>query len=131
MWLPNKDYPAEEPDSVYISCEVPRPLVCVATGKDFTYFFDQYLKYPAPPVFQYRLNRQRGGVELTYHWQAAVPGFAMPIKVDLSGSSYTTLSPTGALQTTTLRGATGKFRVASELFYGQAADQSGRAAEKK
>jgi aminopeptidase N len=101
------------------------------TGKDFTYFFDQYLKYPAPPVFQYRLKPQSGNIELSYRWQVAVPNFAMPVKVGFSGSPYTTLSPTDAWQTTILQGTTGKFKVATEQFYVQAVDQSAGAPEKK
>jgi aminopeptidase N len=106
-------------------------FVNAKTGRDFTAFFDQYLRHPAPPVLQYKIKPKAGGVELTYRWQADVPGFAMPVQVGFRKGTYTTLSPTPAWQTVTLAGDAASFRVATELFYVQTAKPTGGAAEKK
>ncbi len=100
-------------------------FVNAKTGKDFTAFFDQYLRHPAPPILQYKVRPKAGGIELTYRWQAAVPGFAMPVQVGFRKGRYTTLSPTATWQTTTLAGDAASFRVATELFYVQVEDQTG------
>jgi aminopeptidase N len=106
-------------------------FVNAKTGKDFTAFFDQYLRHPAPPVLQYKVKPKAGGTELTYRWQAGAPGFSMPVQVGFSKGDYTTLSPTAAWQTITLPGDAASFRVATELFYVQTEDQTGEAAGKK
>ncbi len=100
------------------------------TGKDFTYFFDQYLRHPSPPVLQYQIKPEAGGVELAYRWQADVPGFAMPVGVGFRKGSYTTLFPTTDWQTVQLPGSAAAFRVATERFYVQTERLPGGAAPK-
>jgi aminopeptidase N len=34
LWWPNKDHQSEEPDSMRISCAVPKPLQCIANGQN-------------------------------------------------------------------------------------------------
>ncbi|MBC7921857.1 MAG: M1 family metallopeptidase, partial [Ferruginibacter sp.] len=88
------------------------------TGKDYTYFFDQYLRHAQPPTLEYQLWAKGRSVSLRYRWQADVKGFAMPIRVGF-GKAYptTTLQPTTAWQTILLDGDQADFRVATELFY--------------
>jgi aminopeptidase N len=106
-------------------------FVNAKTGKDFTAFFDQYLRHPALPVLQYRIKPRAGGVELAYRWQADVPGFAMPVQVGFGKGAYTTLSPTTDWQTVQLAGDVASFRVATERFYVRTANVAGGASEKK
>jgi len=49
------------------------------TGADYTPIFDQYLRHTALPVLQWKVVRP--GV-VGYRWQADVPGFRMPVKVN-------------------------------------------------
>jgi len=64
-------------------------------GKDYTPFFNQYLRRANPPIFEYKLKAQGGATVLTYRWDSVVKGFNMPIKVmsDVRDSTYTTITP--------------------------------------
>jgi len=50
-------------------------------GADYTLFFNQYLRYPSTPVLQWRPSLSGGGL-IEYRWQADVPGFWMPVRVN-------------------------------------------------
>ncbi len=105
--------------------------ISAKAGKDLTYFFDQYLKYPAPPTFTYKVTQlPRNKVEVQYKWTSDVNNFVMPIKVSFNGKPYTILTPTHQWQSVTLDGIAGEFKVATELFYVWL-DSSGAKAQKK
>jgi aminopeptidase N len=59
------------------------------TGMDLRPFFNQYLRDVRIPVFEYYFK----GREFSYRWTNCVPGFNIPIKIDLSGETLT-LNPT-------------------------------------
>jgi aminopeptidase N len=69
-------------------------------GRDFTAVFDQYLKTTQIPVFEYKLI----GNTLQYRWTNCLPGFNLPVKINLDGTRW--ISPTTRWQTTSfiLRG---------------------------
>jgi len=96
------------------------------SGKDLTAFFDQYLKYPAPPVFNCILTQTgKKEVELKIKWTADVAAFAMPIKIALEKDKegkpvYQTIQPTTQWQILTREGHLEDFKLATELFYIQA-----------
>lgn len=50
-------------------------------GRDLTPIFDQYLRYPNIPVYQYSLRKEKRKWVLRHRWVADVEGFNMPIKV--------------------------------------------------
>lgn len=50
-------------------------------GSDLKPFFDQYLRYPSIPKYQYSLSKQKKKWILRHRWVADVKGFNMPIKV--------------------------------------------------
>lgn len=50
-------------------------------GRNFQYVFDQYLRNPSLPVFEYVI---RDG-QIGYRWSGVVGGFDLPIKVYLDG----------------------------------------------
>ena len=60
--------------------------------------FDQYLTTTRIPAFEYRLD----GSTLSYRWADVVPGFAMPVRVQVSPDSTVRLAPTEAWQTAVL-----------------------------
>lgn len=70
-------------------------------GQDLKPFFDQYLRYPQLPVFEYRLTKAKHHqLHLQYHWVADVPGFNMPLRVTVGKDQYATIQPrTGDMQT--------------------------------
>jgi len=64
-------------------------------GKDFGKVFEQYLTTTKVPVFEYR----NSGTSISYRWAEVVPGFAMPVRVLLSGSKSRVLRPKEEWQT--------------------------------
>lgn len=86
-------------------------------GQDYTYLFDQYLRYPSIPVFEYRLTRQKNKLTLAYRWVADVKDFRMPLQVDFGSGKDEVINPTTQWQTIVRKGDAGKFKVAEEKFY--------------
>jgi len=69
--------------------------ICKRSGKDYTWFFDQYLKYTSLPTLEIALKEQGGSLQVKYRWQADVPGFRMPVKVSLAPDRFGFIYPTG------------------------------------
>jgi len=89
-----------------------------ASGKDYTYFFDQYLRYPAIPVLAIGVSREGDGIRLSYKWEADVRDFHMPIKVTTAKGSFGFIYPTSTMQTLELKGMTpADFAVDRDEFY--------------
>ncbi len=65
-------------------------------GMDLSAVFAQYLTTTRIPVFEYRVE----GGTLRYRWADVVPGFAMPVRVQVPGHGTVWLRPTEAWQTT-------------------------------
>ena len=78
----------------------------MATGKDYTYFFDQYLRYPHIPILEYVFQNDRDRPSVSYRWAADVPGFHMPVKVSVAKDSLAFVYPTTSWQTMELKGMT-------------------------
>lgn len=70
-------------------------------GIDLSKVFEQYLTTTKIPAFEYRIT----GAELMYHWADVVPGFAMPLRVTLSGGRSRVLRPLESWQTLRLKPA--------------------------
>jgi aminopeptidase N len=70
-------------------------------GIDLSKVFEQYLTTTKIPVFEYRIT----GAALMYHWADVVPGFAMPLRVTLSGGRSRVLRPLESWQTLRLKPA--------------------------
>ena len=77
--------------------------ICGRTGTNYTWFFDQYLKYTSLPKLEVSLKEQRGNLQLTYRWQADVSGFKMPVKVSVAPGRFGFIHPTTDWQTITLK----------------------------
>lgn len=65
------------------------------TGLELDRVFDQYLRRTTIPVLEWRLV----GTELSFRWVDVVPGFDMPVPVELDGGAVLTLPATEAWQT--------------------------------
>lgn len=88
------------------------------TGKDFSYFFDQYLKYTAVPQLQVFTRKKGESVTARYRWVADVKDFRMPVKVTTADGKYEFIYPTSSWQTMNLGiSKPENFRIADDLFY--------------
>ena len=88
------------------------------TGKDYNYFFNQYLKSTSVPQLEVRLAIRGDSTYVTYHWNADVKDFRMPVRVTTAPNKYEFIYPTTAWQ----RMAIGKmdpeaFKVEEDRFY--------------
>jgi len=77
--------------------------ICKRSGKDYTWFFDQYLKYASLPTLEIALKEQGSSLQVKYRWQADVPGFRMPVKVSLSPDRFGFIYPTSDWKMITLK----------------------------
>jgi aminopeptidase N len=69
--------------------------ISAKAGIDLRKVFQQYLTTTRIPVLEYRLS----GTSLAYRWANVVPGFAMPVRVAVTGDRSVTLTPTERWQT--------------------------------
>ena len=95
-------------------------------GKDYTSFFNQYLKYPSPPVLQYKARQKGDDVKLDYRWKTDVKNFSMPVEVTsfyqykfgIATKKFIRINGTSDWQTIELPNMTAKdFDVNSDRFY--------------
>lgn len=95
-------------------------------GKDYTSFFDQYLKYPTPPVLQYKARQKGNDVKLDYRWKTDVKNFSMPVEVTsfyqykfgVATKKFIRINATSDWQTMELPNMTAKdFDVNTDRFY--------------
>ncbi|MEZ5347312.1 MAG: M1 family metallopeptidase [Pyrinomonadaceae bacterium] len=63
-------------------------------GIDLSKVFDEYLRTTMIPELAYAIN----GKDLKYHWENAVEGFAMPVRVKINGKEMV-ITPNGNQQT--------------------------------
>lgn len=64
---------------------------------DFTAFFEQYLQFSKPPIFEYKIVKNGNQWELHYQWKTNVQNFKMPIEIIVNNKSIR-LNPTNQLQ---------------------------------
>jgi aminopeptidase N len=57
------------------------------SGKDFTDFFNQYLKNKEIPEFQYKLQKEGRNITLLYRWEAII-SFDMPILINTGRKDF-------------------------------------------
>ena len=87
-------------------------------GIDLSKVFAQYLTTTQIPAFEYRIQ----GGTLSYRWTSVVPGFDMPLRVNVSGLGTQVLHPTEAWQQLALTSPTTELSV-DENFYVTASRQ--------
>jgi aminopeptidase N len=87
-------------------------------GKDYTYFFDQYLRYPRLPRLLLYYVQKDNQTFATFRWEADVKGFHMPVKITTAKGKYEFIEPTEEFKAVPLKDL--KFedlKVAEDLFY--------------
>ncbi len=60
-------------------------FINTCTKRDYSAFFEQYLTYPALPVFQYQLNQKGKDLIVKYRWLVNVTSFDMPLLAGKKG----------------------------------------------
>jgi len=88
------------------------------TGKDFTYFFNQYFRHTKIPQLVVQTSQKGDVVTARYRWIAEVQDFRMPVKVTTAANRYEFITPTTQWQSIELTGLNPEdFKVAEDLFY--------------
>ncbi len=82
-------------------------------GVDLSKVFAQYLTTTMVPELDYKVE----GGELSYRWTNVVPGFDMPVRVNVPGSGTRLLHPTEAWQTLPVTSPQAADLVVDENFY--------------
>ncbi len=70
-----------------------------ATGTNYDYFFEQYLRYSKLPQLEIIVMKKGTNTSLKYKWNADVKDFRMPIKVTTSKDHFNFIYPTTKFQT--------------------------------
>jgi hypothetical protein len=88
------------------------------TKTDFTYFFNQYLRYASIPELQLKFEKKGKETLVKYKWKTDEPNFSMPIKVAPSENNYEFIHPTHDWKELNLKNMKAKnFKVDTEHFY--------------
>jgi aminopeptidase N len=88
------------------------------SGRDLTYFFNQYFRHANIPTLAVQTTKEGDSVTARYRWEADVDNFRMPIKVTTAPGKYELITPTTEWQTNKLDGiAPEDFKAAEDLFY--------------
>ncbi|MCF8262346.1 MAG: M1 family metallopeptidase [Melioribacteraceae bacterium] len=87
-------------------------------GKDYTPIFDQYLRYPSPPILDLKFEESESGLVVNYRWLVDVKNFQMPVKIMTEQDKFEFIYPTEEWKSITLENISRKqFAIASHLFY--------------
>lgn len=83
------------------------------TGKNYTYFFDQYLRKAAIPTLETEFKNKT----LRYRWVADIPDFKMPVKVSLTKGKWDWIYPTTEWQSIKVNIKENDFQVDMDHFF--------------
>jgi len=90
-------------------------------GIDLSRIFQQYLDNPQLPEFQYRFGDGR----LEYRWASVVPGFDMPLDVQIAGMGSMRLRPTESWQSLPTTSPRATALLVDENYYVTSRDMGG------
>jgi len=86
-------------------------------GSDYTYFFDQYLRYASIPVLEYKIKTEGKKSVLEYRWKADVADFRMPIEIETEKGKFEWIKPTSKWQSKTLKISLKELTLKPRSFY--------------
>lgn len=81
-------------------------------GIDFSTVYAQYLTTTMIPELEYKID----GTTLSYRWTKVVPGFRLPIRVGLTDTGWSTVTPSERWQTAKLMVAADSLRVDRNFY---------------
>jgi aminopeptidase N len=85
---------------------------------DYTYFFNQYLRYPAIPELVLKFNQSGSSLNVSYKWKADVKDFQMPVKVTTAKNVFEFIYPVTEWKSMVLQNMTEKdFKSDTDDFY--------------
>lgn len=88
------------------------------TKTDFSYLFDQYLKFTTLPLLEIELKEKENDLQVKYRWKADVPGFRMPVKVTTAADHFDFIYPSPDWKTITIANlGVHEFEVNEEEFF--------------
>jgi hypothetical protein len=88
------------------------------TGKDYNYFFDQYLHYTDIPTLDIELEESGRDLKIRYRWRANVKNFRMPARVTTRAAHFEFIYPTTEWKTVLLQNiSASEFDVDDESLY--------------
>ena len=90
-----------------------RDYISRESGIDLSKVFTQYLTTTLVPALEYRVE----GGSLSYRWTNVVPGFDMPVRVNIPGLGTRVLHPTEAWQSLAVNSPNGADLNVDENFY--------------
>ena len=87
-------------------------------GKDYTYFFDQYLRHAHLPTLLLYYVKKGDQTFATFRWDADAPGFRMPVQITTAKGKYEWIEPGPEFKTLPLKGLRFEdLKVADDRFY--------------
>ena len=89
------------------------------TAMNLSPLFEQYLKYPKIPVFEYKLTKTaKDQYDLTYRWVTDVKDFKMPVLISFTGKNDKRIQCTNDLQHLTIHlKRESDFKLNEDLIY--------------
>lgn len=88
------------------------------TGKDLTYFFNQYFRFTKIPQLDVNLRFKADTVTMSYRWSADVKEFQMPVRVTTALGKYEFITPTTTWQQMKIGNIRPEeFKVEADRFY--------------
>ncbi|MEP7144092.1 MAG: M1 family metallopeptidase [Ferruginibacter sp.] len=89
-----------------------------STQKDYTYFFDQYLKHTAIPELQLIFKKEGALLNVQYRWKTDTENFNMPVKATTSKNNFEFIYPTNDWKNIQLQNMDSKdFKIDRDGFY--------------
>lgn len=89
-----RDFAVKNRQKVVCSDDFVR-LVNNSTGKDYTPFFDKFLKETALPILEYSWQKNGKGIVLKFKWTHVEKGFEMPFCIRSGNKSFRLVGTTG------------------------------------
>lgn len=87
-------------------------------GKDYTYFFSQYLRHARLPTLLLYYVKKGDQTFVTFRWDADVPDFRMPVQITTAKGKYAWIEPGPEFKTLPLKGLRFEdLKVADDRFY--------------
>jgi len=74
------------------------------TGRELGPVFRQYLYHAEPPELMYTVRKKGNALEMEFRWEAAEPGFEMPVRIVYDEKESRWIKPTAKWQKIKLKG---------------------------